>query len=74
MHQALRSKVGYRISFLMSLGKAVAAAGLVLGLTACGGGGGAAAPAVTLTSIAITPASATIAKGATANLTATAGR
>lgn len=42
-------------------------------LTACGGGGGGAAPtpAPTLKSIAITPASATVAKGGTANLTAT---
>jgi len=42
-------------------------------IVACGGGGGGGspAPAVTLSSIAITPASATVAKGATASLTAT---
>ena len=40
-------------------------------LSACGGGGGGDATAPTLTSIAITPASATIVVASTANLTAT---
>lgn len=44
---------------------------LLVGCPSGGGGGGSPAPAVTLSSIAITPGSATIAKGLTASLTAT---
>lgn len=77
MYQLLRGKVKHHFG-LVKLGKAIAAAGLVLGLVSCGGGGatsssgggGVAGP--TLVSIAITPTNPTLSVTATTNLTAIA--
>jgi 6-phosphogluconolactonase len=71
----MRAFILHRVLGLGDCGRRGSAGALLLILTgllaACGGGGGSAAPMVTLTSIAITPASPSIALGTTTQLTAT---